>query len=82
VHGLLFAPAAWDELADRLQRLLTDGPLRQKLGSAGRAKIEQEFEISRAVTPLVERFRPDPQQPFDRAARVDFSSGRPQKAQA
>jgi colanic acid/amylovoran biosynthesis glycosyltransferase len=59
VHGLLFAPAAWDELADRLQRLLSDAPLRQRLGAAGRAKIEQEFEISRAVTPLVERYRSD-----------------------
>ena len=57
VHGLLFAPAAWDELAERLQRLLSDAALRQRLGGAGRAKIEQEFEISRAVAPLVERYR-------------------------
>lgn len=57
VHGLLFAPAAWDELAERLQRMLTDDALRKRLGAAGRAKIEQEFEISRAVTPLVERYR-------------------------
>lgn len=56
VHGLLFAPAAWDELAERLQRMLSDAALRQRLGAAGRAKIEQEFEISRAVSPLVERF--------------------------
>jgi glycosyltransferase involved in cell wall biosynthesis len=59
VHGLLFAPAAWDELAERLQRLLGDAALRQRLGGAGRAKIEQEFEISRAVAPLVERYRGD-----------------------
>ncbi|HET8933861.1 MAG TPA: glycosyltransferase family 4 protein [Polyangiales bacterium] len=57
VHGLLFAPAAWDELADRLQRMLSDAALRQRLGAAGRAKIEREFEISSAVTPLVERYR-------------------------
>jgi colanic acid/amylovoran biosynthesis glycosyltransferase len=59
VHGLLFAPAAWDELADRLHKLLSDASLRQRLGAAGRAKIEQEFEISRAVIPLVERYRSD-----------------------
>jgi colanic acid/amylovoran biosynthesis glycosyltransferase len=81
VHGLLFTPAAWDELADRLQRLLTDRALREKLGGAGRAKIEQEFEISRAVAPLVKRFRSD-EKPFDRAVCVDFSSHRPRKAQA
>lgn len=57
VQGLLFAPAAWDELAERLYRLLSDGALRERMAGAGRAKIEQEFEISRAVLPLVERFR-------------------------
>jgi glycosyltransferase involved in cell wall biosynthesis len=57
VHGLLFTPAAWDELAERLHRLLTDAELRERLGKAGRAKVEQEFEISRAVLPLVERYR-------------------------
>jgi glycosyltransferase involved in cell wall biosynthesis len=59
VHGLLFAPASWAELAERLQRLLTDSALRQKLGGAGRAKIEQEFEITRAVLPLIERYKAD-----------------------
>jgi glycosyltransferase involved in cell wall biosynthesis len=68
VHGLLFAPAAWDELAERLQRLLTDAELRQRLGGAGRAKIEQEFEISRAVAPLVERYRTEHAAPVSRAA--------------
>jgi len=67
VHGLLFAPAAWDELAERLQRLLSDAALRQRLGGAGRAKIEQEFEISRAVAPLVERYRSE-QPAISRAA--------------
>jgi glycosyltransferase involved in cell wall biosynthesis len=57
VHGLLFSPAVWDELAERLHRLLMNAELRERLGGAGRAKIEQEFEISRAVVPLVERYR-------------------------
>lgn len=55
-HGLLFAPAAWDELADALRRMLGDSALRERLASAGRARIEREFEITRAVAPLVERY--------------------------
>jgi colanic acid/amylovoran biosynthesis glycosyltransferase len=58
VHGLLFAPAAWDELADRLHQLLSDAALRQRLGGAGRAKVESEFEITRAIEPLLARFAP------------------------
>ena len=57
VHGLLFSPAAWDELADRLSRMLTDAALREQLSRDGRAKIEREFEIAHAVAPLVERYR-------------------------
>jgi colanic acid/amylovoran biosynthesis glycosyltransferase len=57
VHGLLFAPAAWPELADRLHRLMSDPELRRRFGHAGRSKVEAEFEINRAVVPLLERFR-------------------------
>ncbi|HEX7479769.1 MAG TPA: glycosyltransferase family 4 protein [Polyangiales bacterium] len=57
VHGLLFAPSAWSELADRLQTLAGDRGLRERLGAAGRAKVEAEFEISKAVAPLVARWR-------------------------
>lgn len=57
VHGLLFSPAAWDELADRLTRMLSDAALREQLSRDGRAKVEREFEIARAVVPLVERYR-------------------------
>jgi glycosyltransferase involved in cell wall biosynthesis len=57
VNGLMFAPARWDELAECLRRILTDAALRERLAGAGRAKIEREFEISRAVLPLVERYQ-------------------------
>jgi colanic acid/amylovoran biosynthesis glycosyltransferase len=57
VHGLLFAPSNWSELSDALGKLLTDRALREQLGSRGRAKIEAEFEINRAVEPLVKRYR-------------------------
>ena len=69
VHGLLFAPAAWDELADRLTRLLGDSELRQRLAREGRAKIEREFEITRAVAPLLERYRNDERPDISRVAR-------------
>jgi hypothetical protein len=37
-------------------RLLTDPILRARLGEAGRAKIEAEFDICHAVEPLVALF--------------------------
>jgi glycosyltransferase involved in cell wall biosynthesis len=57
VNGLLFAPGDWNKLADCLRRILADAALRERLAAPGRARIEQEFEISRAVLPLVERYR-------------------------
>jgi colanic acid/amylovoran biosynthesis glycosyltransferase len=56
VHGLLFAPSAWLELAECLHKLLSDAGLRARLSQSNRAKIEAEFEISKAVLPLEERF--------------------------
>jgi glycosyltransferase involved in cell wall biosynthesis len=57
LHGLLFAPAAWDELALHLYTLLADATQRDSMGRAGRVKIEAEFEISRAVVPLAARWQ-------------------------
>ena len=59
-HGLLFAPAAWDELAVCLRTLLADAGLRERMGRAGRAKIESEFEIGVAVAPLAARWNAAP----------------------
>ena len=53
VEGLLFTPGKWTELADALHQVLTDTPLRGRMGEAGRIKVEGEFEIGRAVDPLV-----------------------------
>lgn len=55
-NGLLFCPTDWDELAEKLNRLVADSELRQRLGRAGRSKIEEVFEINRAVEPLAIRF--------------------------
>jgi glycosyltransferase involved in cell wall biosynthesis len=57
LHGLLFAPAAWDELALHLHTLLADAALRDSMGRAGRVKVEAEFEIGRAVVPLAARWQ-------------------------
>lgn len=56
VHGLLFAPAAWDELAECLYKMITDADLRTRLSQGNRARIEEEFEITKAVQPLEQRF--------------------------
>jgi colanic acid/amylovoran biosynthesis glycosyltransferase len=60
-HGLLFCPSDWNDLAEKMTRLSTDPSLRAGLGQAGRAKIEEEFDIVHAVKPLVALFsRPQP----------------------
>ncbi|HEX7479666.1 MAG TPA: glycosyltransferase family 4 protein [Polyangiales bacterium] len=54
--GLLFAAGDWNELAEQLKRVLADPELRARLGRAGRAKVEAEFEIGRAIEPLLAHF--------------------------
>ena len=59
-QGLLFCPTDWDELAEKLERLIADLQLQLRLGQAGRAKIELAFEINRAIEPLVVQFSDKP----------------------
>lgn len=54
--GLLFAPGHWKELTERLERLLGDADLRRRLATEGKRRVEAEFDIHRAVRPLLERF--------------------------
>jgi glycosyltransferase involved in cell wall biosynthesis len=62
VNGLLFTPARWDELSVKLHKLLSDRALRVTLGRAGRSKVEGEFDIVKAVEPLLARWiEPVPQ---------------------
>lgn len=44
VNGFLVAPGDADQLADRIDRLVTDGELRASMGKAGRAKVIAEFD--------------------------------------
>jgi colanic acid/amylovoran biosynthesis glycosyltransferase len=55
VHGYLFAPSAWQELADCMHRMM-DPAARARLCQNNRAKVEAEFEINTAVAPLEQRF--------------------------
>jgi len=70
VHGLLFAPADWQELADCLCKLLAEPGLRARLSQGNRARVEAEFEITKAVAPLEQRFgqsRPQTRASSDRS---------------
>ena len=58
--GLLFAPGDWDQLANALGQMLQDPQRRLRMGKEGRQRIEAEFDVRRAVEPLLSRFARDP----------------------
>ena len=51
--GLLFIPTRWSELADGLHRLLTRPEERIELTRQAKERVRQEFDIERAVEPLL-----------------------------
>jgi len=53
VSGLLFHPADWDELADKLTTLAHDAQLRERLARAGQAKIANGFAMPQAIDGFV-----------------------------
>ena len=54
--GLLVPPENTMALAEALGRLIGDVKLRLNYGSAGRARIEQRFQIEHTVVPLLQLF--------------------------
>ena len=54
--GFLVAPGDTAALADRIQELLGDASLRERLGQAGRDLVCAEFDIARNIEPLRQRF--------------------------
>jgi glycosyltransferase involved in cell wall biosynthesis len=54
VDGLLVEPQAPQQLADAILKLLSDRQLAQKLGSAGRIKVIQQFHSKRSAETLVD----------------------------
>jgi glycosyltransferase involved in cell wall biosynthesis len=43
--GLMFTPSDWSDLAEKLERLLTDESLRRHLGGEGRKVVQAKFRI-------------------------------------
>jgi glycosyltransferase involved in cell wall biosynthesis len=52
--GSLLAPGDHAVLANALERLLLDPKLRVRYGTAGRARVEQHFQIEQTVAPLIQ----------------------------
>lgn len=55
--GFLVPPGNADALAASLEALLRDMPLRQRMGNAGRARLEQCFSIDRMVGKIRDIYR-------------------------
>lgn len=56
VTGLLSAEADKTALAEGLQRLMTDPALRERLGSAGRARVRERFPLDAGIDRLAAKF--------------------------
>lgn len=57
ISGLLTTPGAPDEIADALQKLAENPALRQRMGLAGREKVEQEFNQRDSIEKLSKLFK-------------------------
>ncbi|MBE2294244.1 MAG: glycosyltransferase [Phycisphaerales bacterium] len=55
--GLLVAPSDAEELAVALARLMDDAELRRRLGEAGRARVENKYNLHRNIERLATIFR-------------------------
>jgi glycosyltransferase involved in cell wall biosynthesis len=58
--GILVSPGDAGALTEALQRLVYDRELRLRYGRAGRARIEQHFQIKDTVAPLLKLFEITP----------------------
>lgn len=57
VTGFLVPPNDSRALTDALQNLLCDADLRERLGAAGRLRVEQHFQVETTVEPLAALLR-------------------------
>lgn len=55
--GYLCPPGNAEAFADALSRLLSDSPLREEMGEAGRQRVEIEFSVDRMVTEMATAYR-------------------------
>ncbi len=54
--GLLVPPGDTNALCAELERLITDPELRRSLGGAGRKRVRADFDCTRGIDFLAERF--------------------------
>jgi glycosyltransferase involved in cell wall biosynthesis len=57
VTGLLVPPGRSEALAEAIVRLLNDPTARQRMGTAGRARVEEEFGVERLVEGTLTAYR-------------------------
>jgi glycosyltransferase involved in cell wall biosynthesis len=57
IDGLLVTPSDSLELADTLSLLIDDPELRREFGEGGRARVREEYDLSRNVARLGRIFR-------------------------
>ena len=55
--GLLAEPNDVDDLAEKIELLMSDKSLRSKLSVQGREKVEGQFDLSNCLEPLFDKFR-------------------------
>ena len=53
--GLTFPPGHWAELTRQMILMASDPELRKKLAHQGRARVLEEFDVDRAINPLMAR---------------------------
>ncbi len=57
VDGLLVAPSDVDGMATAIKRLMSSAELRQSLGTAGRRRVQREYELSKSADRLADVFQ-------------------------
>jgi glycosyltransferase involved in cell wall biosynthesis len=57
VSGLLVAPGSVEQLVTALERLASSTELRERMGLAGRQKVEQDFDSRRCAEQAADAFR-------------------------
>ena len=55
--GLLAEPNDADDLAEKIERLISDKSLRDRFAKSGREKVESHFDLSNCLEPLLTKFR-------------------------
>jgi glycosyltransferase involved in cell wall biosynthesis len=56
IDGLLVAPSNVEELTDALERLIEDPALRQELGTSGRIRVKEKYDLARNARRLANIF--------------------------